>query len=63
MISGQQSTDPSPAGPPVTKGRRLKLVLEKLPAASAQANSDEEISVPAVATKRTLHTKCHRSSE
>ncbi|XP_046456205.1 nucleolar protein dao-5-like isoform X3 [Daphnia pulex] len=50
VISGQNSTDPSPKGSPVVKVRRLKLVEEK----QAQAESDEEeVTVPVAATKRT----------
>lgn len=50
VISGQNSTDPSPKGSPVVKVRRLKLVEEK----QAQAESDEEeVSVPVAANKRT----------
>lgn len=50
VISGPNSTDPSPKGSPVVKVRRLKLVEEKL----AQAVSDEEeVTVPVAATKRT----------
>jgi hypothetical protein len=49
VISGQNSTDPSPKGSPVVQVRNLKLVEEK----QAQAESDEEeVIVPVAATKR-----------
>lgn len=50
FIAGQQSTDPSPTGPTLSKSRRLKLVEQ--PAAAAAA-SDDEMAVPAATTKRT----------
>ncbi|KAI9558768.1 hypothetical protein GHT06_015557 [Daphnia sinensis] len=54
FIAGQQSADPSPAGPSVSKSRRLKLV-EQPTSAAVTAASDDEMIVPAVAatTKRT----------
>ncbi len=56
VISGQNSTDPSPAGSPVAKGRRLKLVEEKQPVAQAESD-EEEVSVPVVANKRTYNRR------
>lgn len=50
FIAGQQSTDPSPTGPTLSKSRRLKLVEQ--PAAAAAA-SDDEMAVPAATSKRT----------
>ncbi|XP_057368466.1 titin-like isoform X2 [Daphnia carinata] len=44
------STDPSPAGPPLSKSRRLKLVEQPTSVTTA---SDDEMPAPAVTTKRT----------
>ncbi|KZS17593.1 Uncharacterized protein APZ42_016452 [Daphnia magna] len=53
FIAGQQSTDPSPTGPTLSKSRRLKLVEQPAAAAAATATSDDEMAVPAATTKRT----------
>lgn len=53
FIAGQQSTDPSPTGPTLSKSRRLKLVEQPAAAAAATAASDDEMAVPAATTKRT----------
>ncbi len=57
FIAGQQSTDPSPAGPPAAKGRRLKLAEE---VTAAVADEDKNIPEPAAAAAATTKRAYNR---